>query len=96
MASHLFAPNHGAVTRESCTLRIGTAKDSRVDVGVTGRYMILYQALVVHACVERAVWRLTLRVVRYTTPDLHCCEYELLGYFCWLVCTDNVVRGGDW
>jgi hypothetical protein len=36
-ASHLFAPNHGAVTRESATLRMGTAKDCRVGVGVTGR-----------------------------------------------------------
>lgn len=39
-ASHLFAPNHGAVTRESATLRIGTAKDCRAGVGETGRYII--------------------------------------------------------
>jgi hypothetical protein len=36
-ASHLFAPNHGAVTRESATLRMGTAKDWRAGVGATGR-----------------------------------------------------------
>jgi hypothetical protein len=36
-ASHLFAPNHGAVTRESATLRMGTAKDWRAGVGVMGR-----------------------------------------------------------
>ena len=36
-ASHLFAPNQGAVTRESATLRMGTAKDCKVGVGVTGR-----------------------------------------------------------
>jgi hypothetical protein len=39
-ASHLLAPNHGAVTRESATLRMGTANDWKVDVGVTGRYII--------------------------------------------------------
>jgi hypothetical protein len=39
-ASHLFAPNHGAVTRESATLRIGTAKDCSAGVGETGRYII--------------------------------------------------------
>jgi hypothetical protein len=36
-ASHLLAPNHGAVTRESATFRMGTAKDWRVGVGETGR-----------------------------------------------------------
>lgn len=41
MASHLFAPNQGAVTRESVTLRMGTAKDWKVGVGETGRYTIL-------------------------------------------------------
>jgi hypothetical protein len=45
-ASHLLAPNQGAVTRESATLRIGTAKDWKVDVGVTGRYIICAQTLV--------------------------------------------------
>jgi hypothetical protein len=39
MASHLLAPNQGAVTRESATLRMGTAKDCRVGVGATGRYI---------------------------------------------------------
>ena len=39
-ASHLLAPNQGAVTRESETLRMGTAKDWKVGVGERGRYMI--------------------------------------------------------
>lgn len=95
MASHLFAPNQGAVTRESVTLRMGTAKDWKVGVGETGRYTICISWSVSKE--KEVEWRQrTLLFVRYTTPDLHCWLYDSAGWFRCEDWRESVVRGGLW
>jgi hypothetical protein len=38
----------------------------------------------------------TRRFVRYTTPDLQCCEYASCDDCVLVVCSESVVRVGDW